>query len=410
MHLRFLFSSSTMSGNTQKESKSRDPLLSTQAEALFKQVKEELKLGSANATDDAQVLENGVFIRLFCEFLIRGFAIPVFVKGKTSNQELMIFTQMFTSIFATAFQCGSCVEHAALVFVKSLESCIPESKEIIQLEANKESKAKYTSHNVAVLNRENDSSWNNIILIDTWREGQLRIYSPDESPKMCDLAAGLFEPETIECVLKVKHRLKGSDWKKYASLLQELKVCICLETFFNEFQPDDPRWKASFNFLKTQKKEYEGAIHKVHELIDLKIKTYQIFGDYLDELENLKMVLLKLKGHTYITHGGKKIIHGKVYSKSAALFVNDIEAFVTKNINCNDYDFETIKAEEAACRTLLNKIFSVLNSKKEATKWNCLCVGLFGKLGNRDKTTGALHTEVVTLLEKTQNKTTRFVS
>jgi hypothetical protein len=123
---------------------------------------------------------------------------------------------------------------------------------------------------------------------------------------------------------------------------------------------------------------------------------------HIAEQVSLMEILQKLKTHNYILHGGGKKVNGKTYAQSAGVIVQQIELLLSKKIDFNDK--AQIQSAQIECNELISKIQKELVTKTTATKG----IWFFG-LGGRDKTTAALYSEILTLIDHDNKKSDNLV-
>src|SRR5579872_4797625 len=102
----------------------------TNAKTIYEQVLDDLPLGSGNTVENIDNYDKAFFLRILSDHIISEFYNP----ARCTVRELKFLHQMVNAFLAQAMQCAGCVEHAASVFVKSLELNVPECKELIQIE------------------------------------------------------------------------------------------------------------------------------------------------------------------------------------------------------------------------------------------------------------------------------------
>lgn len=255
--------------------------------SVFQQAREELPLGASNDPHaPSEVIERGQFIRLACDQIVLNFVLTELMNGRISAIQAKLLQEMSAALFAQAYQCGSCVDQASLLFVKLLEAKLDLPIDRMQVSGNwllkfdirtnmdgSETKHGFNSHNFVVLGRDekesklNDlSSWENVTLADTYGEGLLRQYEEEQTPEESDLTLGYFVPDNFLNLVRVEQNLEANEWNKYAALLIEIKNYISLH-FHSWFQTANRRFGDEAKELA-----------KLNSLFERKIELYKNLG------------------------------------------------------------------------------------------------------------------------------------
>lgn len=257
----------------------------TQAKLLYQLVRDDLlPLGSGNfpgASEDAKA--KTTFVSTISDEIYNNFIQPAIKERIFTRKEGQMIRAMSSAMFAEAYQCGSCVAHANLVFVKSLELEFSECKERVQITGKKSLKGEfsgytkkgtprftyYNAHNITVFARDEEKSllsdesiFEGTVVVDTWGKGKVVEYQKENDPKGRYLVDGYFAPDKIEFCNRVEKNLTPEEWYKYASFLTDLWAHI------NE---NFPEW---FKEGKRPQENYQQELESIYQVFNRKVKAY----------------------------------------------------------------------------------------------------------------------------------------